>query len=550
MAQTDTAFVVDGKPIDALRVVDLKEQLRQRKLPCTGVKETLKARLIQALQEERSATQQVVDAGSSQPVTSSSGGDVGQRLNAADTSADTERPSTGGDVEGLSEKPKNEVDKPESSDSSKIGQSGNSTTKPGGKRQIRALSEAEREVAEMELDFSDKEDGISSAESRGVGGGGKVGDGGEEVVSSAGKVGSSNLPSRADSTGSILQKKESRKRKIVIRSQSKDSELAGESAKKKRTWSSNTDNKPSSSIPISTDSLKEIIPADISSQEKAIDTDEDDSDSRAQRFSERPERRPRLPVVPPKPESSANARLSALAIIDAIANANTQAEQRLPSSPAHNSNIVHVTNLVRPFTVPQIKELLSNKAAIKDFWMDRIKSHCYVTYASEADAEASREYLDKLKWPGTSPKYLSVDYATVEELNKAKGIVTGKKLVEVSSEGDGQPPSDEKTAGEKSGAVEAMDQEEPKEEAAKVDVPTAAKLLDDLFRKTKTQPSLYWLPLTAQEAAEKMKRQKVEAEQRRQRELEKEKGPQRRGRESDRRHRRSKSRSFERTRRR
>ena len=38
-------------------------------------------------------------------------------------------------------------------------------------------------------------------------------------------------------------------------------------------------------------------------------------------------------------------------------------------------------------------------------------------------------------------------------------------------------------------------------EIAKVDVPTAAKLLDDLFKKTKTQPALYWLPLTDDEVS-------------------------------------------------
>ena len=49
---------------------------------------------------------------------------------------------------------------------------------------------------------------------------------------------------------------------------------------------------------------------------------------------------------------------------------------------------------------------------------------------------------------------------------------------------------------------------EEKTKSAKDETP--AKLLDDLFRKTKTSPCIYWLPLTAQQIAEKqnMRRQR------------------------------------------
>jgi hypothetical protein len=53
-----------------------------------------------------------------------------------------------------------------------------------------------------------------------------------------------------------------------------------------------------------------------------------------------------------------------------------------PSPPRGKvSNIVHVSNLVRPFTLSQLKELLGRTGTMHEdcFWIDKIKSHCYVT---------------------------------------------------------------------------------------------------------------------------------------------------------------------------
>jgi hypothetical protein len=52
-----------------------------------------------------------------------------------------------------------------------------------------------------------------------------------------------------------------------------------------------------------------------------------------------------------------------------------------PSPPASKpTNILLIKNLVRPFTLNQIKELLSRTGTIVEngFWMDRIKSKCIV----------------------------------------------------------------------------------------------------------------------------------------------------------------------------
>ena len=59
-----------------------------------------------------------------------------------------------------------------------------------------------------------------------------------------------------------------------------------------------------------------------------------------------------------------------------------EAARRSPS-PARNpaGKIVHVRNLVRPFTLGQLKELLRRTGPFDEdsFWIDKIKSHCFVT---------------------------------------------------------------------------------------------------------------------------------------------------------------------------
>lgn len=69
-----------------------------------------------------------------------------------------------------------------------------------------------------------------------------------------------------------------------------------------------------------------------------------------------------------------------------IVSDDTAKVQRPPSPPKFSSsNILFITNLVRPFTVLQLKGLLARTGKILDdgFWIDKIKSKCYVKYETE-----------------------------------------------------------------------------------------------------------------------------------------------------------------------
>ncbi|KAG9274464.1 apoptotic chromatin condensation inducer in the nucleus-like isoform X1 [Astyanax mexicanus] len=235
------------------------------------------------------------------------------------------------------------------------------------------------------------------------------------------------------------------------------------------------------------------------------------------------------------------------------------------------SNVIHVCNLVRPFTLGQLKELLNRTGTVLEegFWIDKIKSHCYVTYSSKEEAVATREALHGVKWPSSNPKVLRVDFCEQDELDFHKGLLPGddprvqgpgpvprpaappplmpparERERERERERDSGPPvvrdqwaereremerrertrserewdrdkvrdfgREDREAGRRS---RSRDRDRRRKErgkskerkAEKKDKPEEppAKLLDDLFRKTKAAPCIYWLPLTEEQAAQR-----------------------------------------------
>uniref|UniRef100_H2TAD9 Apoptotic chromatin condensation inducer 1b n=1 Tax=Takifugu rubripes TaxID=31033 RepID=H2TAD9_TAKRU len=209
------------------------------------------------------------------------------------------------------------------------------------------------------------------------------------------------------------------------------------------------------------------------------------------------------------------------------------------------SNIIHVTNLVRPFTLGQLKELLNRTGTMVEegFWIDKIKSHCIVTYATTEEAVATRDALHRVKWPLSNPKVLSVDFCQQEELDFHKGILKPEEKEDHRDRGAGgvrdlwaerekEMQRRERARGEREwdrdkvrefarpGEEErrsrSRDRERRRRERGKSKERKAekkgkfypdeppAKLLDDLFLKTKAAPCIYWLPLTEEQVLQKL----------------------------------------------
>ncbi|KAF5299937.1 hypothetical protein FQA39_LY11310 [Lamprigera yunnana] len=242
----------------------------------------------------------------------------------------------------------------------------------------------------------------------------------------------------------------------------------------------------------------------------------------------------------------------------------TASKLKPPPSPAKNptSEILFITNLVRPFTLKQLKELLERTGKIREngFWTDRIKSKCYAYYESVDQAEVTRNALHGVNWPIGNGKKLIIEYATEEDLDKAKNptpppaapqplppvpeeIKTTKDSInEVSTKNNKMEEpskvSKERQRHRSEGHIrewdigkenvhktrhrnKEFDSHENKNDrhkrrrtptpsddfisrkAQKKEEELPQKLMDDLFRKTKTTPSIYWLPLTPEEIATK-----------------------------------------------
>lgn len=167
---------------------------------------------------------------------------------------------------------------------------------------------------------------------------------------------------------------------------------------RKRKWGSRSHKLTTQkSITISTDVLKDIIP-DV----KPVEFDEVMEQKKYDREMERVER----PILPKividntdhvhfKKKSYENNENShdvkeSLPLSNRKISIVKEDEDDLltkPPNPPHqkSSCILFINNLVRPFTLPQLKNLLQRTGKIVEngFWIDRIKSKCYVIYETD-----------------------------------------------------------------------------------------------------------------------------------------------------------------------
>eukprot|EP00898_Chlorokybus_atmophyticus_P003169 jgi/Chlat1/3853/Chrsp26S00301 len=168
-----------------------------------------------------------------------------------------------------------------------------------------------------------------------------------------------------------------------------------------------------------------------------------------------------------------------------------QQARHVPSSTNPVSRALRVDNFVRPLTVPAVKELLSREGTIVEFWMNNIKSHCYVVYETEKQAADTREAVHDLLWPPHGKK-LVAEFAKLED---AKQIIA--------SNGTAGAATPRPAAVTNNHARPAATQKPAVKPEQKPPAEPQPPGLDDLFRKTRTKPHIYYLPLTAEQIAKK-----------------------------------------------
>ncbi|XP_057415488.1 uncharacterized protein LOC130710293 [Lotus japonicus] len=198
-------------------------------------------------------------------------------------------------------------------------------------------------------------------------------------------------------------------------------------------------------------------------------------------------------------------------------------ERIVPPSQRAPTCSLRIDRFLRPFTLKAVQELLGKTGNVISFWMDQIKTHCYVTYSSVEEAIETRNAVYNLQWPRNGGHLLVAEYVDPQEV-KMKLEPTPAVVIPVSNDLTAHPA----TPSSKPEPPPLQHSEEPSFPAMllppppplsklppaarerlppppppeKVDRPIVT--LDDLFRKTSAAPRIYYLPLSEEQVAAKL----------------------------------------------
>ncbi|KAJ3297317.1 hypothetical protein HK104_000644 [Borealophlyctis nickersoniae] len=86
---------------------------------------------------------------------------------------------------------------------------------------------------------------------------------------------------------------------------------------------------------------------------------------------------------------------------------------------ANATNVIHIRGFTRPLLISAVRELIEQYGEVMTFWMNKIKSHAFVTYASEAQAIAAKTAIQGLKFPAETGKNLDVEFTTKENADQS-----------------------------------------------------------------------------------------------------------------------------------
>ncbi|KAK4766819.1 hypothetical protein SAY87_008461 [Trapa incisa] len=206
---------------------------------------------------------------------------------------------------------------------------------------------------------------------------------------------------------------------------------------------------------------------------------------------------------------------------DSTASEDTPKERVVPPPQDPPTNSLRIDRFLRPFTLKAVQELLGKTGTVKSFWMDHIKTHCYVTYSSVEEAVETRNAVYNLKWPPNGGRLLMAEFVQPEEV---------KARLEAPPPQAPPPPA--------AATVQPSQPPAPRQHAAPPKMqlppppppplPTPAQdrgvhlppppplpekadptiiTLDVLFRKTKATPRIYYLPLSEEQVAAKFSSQ-------------------------------------------
>ncbi|MBA0772281.1 hypothetical protein Gotri_007690 [Gossypium trilobum] len=167
----------------------------------------------------------------------------------------------------------------------------------------------------------------------------------------------------------------------------------------------------------------------------------------------------------------------------------TPGERLVPPSQKPPTTSLRVDNFLRPFTLKAVRQLLGKTGIIASFWMDHIKTHCYVTYLSVEEAIETRNAIYNLQWPPNGGRLLVAEFVDPHE---------------VENRVESPPPTT--TVTDNCGFTahqQQVSEQQPLSPPPPEEPDSPMLTLDDLFRKTKATPKIYYLPLSEEQVAAK-----------------------------------------------
>lgn len=254
-----------------------------------------------------------------------------------------------------------------------------------------------------------------------------------------------------------------------------------------------------------------------------------------------PQSNPASSTTPRDPSLSTTMKRS-FSRSDSTASDDPPKERVVPPSPKSPTNSLRIDRFLRPFTLKAVQELLGKTGSVTSFWMDHIKTHCYVSYSSVEEAIETRNAVYNLQWPTNGGRLLVAEFVDPQEVKTrvepppppppaqapATPVITSPKmppappapkLPQPASRPQVQrqqlpppPPLPLPPPPPLSNPPQARERLQlppppplPLPEKEKVDAPILT--LDDLFKKTKATPRIYYLPLSEEQVAAKLRAQ-------------------------------------------
>ncbi|KAF8098507.1 hypothetical protein N665_0264s0011 [Sinapis alba] len=183
-------------------------------------------------------------------------------------------------------------------------------------------------------------------------------------------------------------------------------------------------------------------------------------------------------------------------------------ERVVPPSSKEPTDSLRIDRFLRPFTLKAVQELLGKTGNVTSFWMDNIKTHCYVSYSSVEEALATREAVYNLQWPSNGGRLLTADFVGSEEV-KAKLEPPLPPPPQPKSQPQALTPSRPQTTAlppppTLAKAPPVIERLPPPPPLVPEEQEPPIVTLDDLFKKTKAIPRIYYLPLSEDQVAAKL----------------------------------------------